>query len=642
MTGHRAEHRAFADARDSIAQALGDILDEIDAAVATIPGTHAPAPTRLHTLLADGTDRLSAEMGLARGYELVAPLPFGRRLNKAINAVPATADDARALLAGDAAQDPATQQHADAIRRLTDQAHVFGLADQDELIAALFLDRLDHPEDPAKAQLFAAECSGRVALAGRVLIEQSDIVIAVWDGVTTGHVGGTGHTIAMALDQGAPVIWIDPASPGDWRVLRAPETLALRTLETAPGDRGEILRALVQAVFRPAGSAGHPGAAMLRHERWRKRSSRLTHAYRRIELLFGGRSDRSRLRSLTKIYEMPDEIATGSAAGMLAIARALPGGDPSLVDRIVDGTLKRFAWADGVSTHLSDTYRGGMIVSFILSSLAIVGGTAYLPFVDADQKWAFALFELVLLCVILLITLRGQKRRWHGRWFETRRMAEYLRHAPLMLALGAARAPGRWPQGTETSWPEWYVRHTNREVGLPEMVVTPAYLRAALTGLIDAHVTGQRDYHFDKASRLTTVHRKLDHLSERLFQLAVVSVALYLACWGAALAGLFGEALPAGLAKTFTVLGVMFPTFGAGVAGIRYFGDFERFAAISEVTAEKLDSIHKRIGLLAAAPDSALHYGRVVELAHATDDIVFAEIENWQAVFGGKQVSVPV
>ncbi|RJT24389.1 hypothetical protein D5I55_02465 [Chakrabartia godavariana] len=30
------------------------------------------------------------------------------------------------------------------------------------------------------------------------------------------------------------------------------------------------------------------------------------------------------------------------------------------------------------------------------------------------------------------------------------------------------------------------------------------------------------------------------------------------------------------------------------------------------------------------------------DLARAADEVVFAEIENWQAVFGGKQITVPV
>ena len=152
-------------------------------------------------------------------------------------------------------------------------------------------------------------------------------------------------------------------------------------------------------------------------------------------------------------------------------------------------------------------------------------------------------------------------------------------------------------------------------------------------------MTSQRDYHFCKAKRLTTVHHNLDRFSTFLFQLAVASMALYLALrGGAALQVLDGEAVDHA-SKTFTVLGVHFPTFGAGIAGIH---DFERFAAISEVTAEKLDSVYARIVLPAQAPDEELHYDRVAELAHATGYIVFAKIENWQAVFGGKQIAVPV
>lgn len=645
VTGHRAAHRGFAEAERRIAAALSQILDHLEEAVATARpalGRKTMGPTRLHTLLADGTDRMAAEMALFRGYDLVAPLPFGRRLNRAINALPTTAADARSLLAGGDAQDPATQAHATAIRALTDQAHVFGLADQDDAITRLFLAKWDAPDAPGNAQLFSAECSKRVALAGRILIEQSDLIIAVWDGVTTGHIGGTGHTIEAALLLGTPVLWIDPAHPEGWRLLEAPEALAARDQTPATEDAALRLKALADSVFRPESAAGHPGVATLDREMWHQRSQRSRHAYRRIEALFAQKSGQSRLRSLTEIYETPAEIITGSGAAMLSAAHHLPGTDAAFLDRVAEGSLKRFAWVDGIAARLSDAYRGGMTVSFLLSSLAIVGGIAYIPVVPSSQKWLFALFELLLLSAILFITLHGQRTRLHARWFETRRMAEYLRHAPILLALGAARSGGRWPRGTETNWPEWYVRHALRDIGLPKMVMSPDYLRGALTTLLDAHVTGQRDYHFAKAKRLAAVHHNLDHLSERLFQLAVFSVALYLALRAGSAFGVIDPEGLEGASKYFTVLGVFFPTFGAGIAGIQYFGDFERFAAISEITAEKLSVIHTRITVLAQAPSDRLHFGLVADLARETDDVVFSEIENWQAVFRGKQITVPV
>ena len=96
------------------------------------------------------------------------------------------------------------------------------------------------------------------------------------------------------------------------------------------------------------------------------------------------------------------------------------------------------------------------------------------------------------------------------------------------------------------------------------------------------------------------------------------------------------------LSKTFTFLGVILPALGGAFAGIRYFGDFERFAAISRVTAEKLQQIEGRIAILLQASSSELHYAQIANLAHAIDDIVVTEIENWQSVFGSKQIAVPV
>ena len=644
ITGHRAGHPNFAANADAVASALAAVFDVLAAAAAAAPAAAGHAASdriRLHSLLANGTDQVAATQALARGWELVAPLPFDCHLNEAINALPTTAEDARALIEGRQPADPEVAAHARAIRALSEQAQLFELADRSEFIAQLYLSKLAAPDDFARAQLFAAETSIRVALAGRILIEQSDIVVGVWDGVTTAHVGGTGHTIAAALEMGAPVIWIDPARPAQWRVLRGPEALASLGAEPGGDGRAAIAALVRDALFVEGGSAP-ARTVMLDGERWHTASHVFSHAYRRIEALFGGPGQRSRLRSLRQVYETPAEIAGGSSAALLGAVRALPGADPAFAGKIEREVLQRFAWADGISAWLSDAYRGGMIVNFILSSLAIVGGTAYLPLVGSAQKWGFALFELALLLAILFITWFGTRQRWHSRWFETRRVAEYLRHAPLMLILGASRAPGRWPNGTETSWPEFYARHALRDVGLPAARVTPAYLRAVLTGLLARHVAEQGAYHAAKAQRLTRVHHNLDRASTFLFQLAVASVAIYLALRGAAGLHLVdGEAVDHA-SKLFTVLGVMFPTFGAGIAGIRYFGDFERFAAISEVTAQKLGSVGARIALLAPAPDSELHYGRVAELAHATDDIVFAEIENWQSVFGGKQITVPV
>jgi hypothetical protein len=174
------------------------------------------------------------------------------------------------------------------------------------------------------------------------------------------------------------------------------------------------------------------------------------------------------------------------------------------------------------------------------------------------------------------------------------------------------------------------------------MKVTPAFLKGALSLMRDHHVVPQRDYHRGKAKRLQRAQHNLDRLSEILFLFAVISVAIYLLIEVGAAFQWLPKELPHAVAKAFTFLGVLFPTLGGAFAGVHYFGDFERFAAISEITAEKLGDVATRIEILLAAPDSEITYARVSGLAHAIDDIVVNEIENWQSVFGGKHITVPV
>lgn len=642
VTGHRERHVGYSEKAAGIERVIAAIFKIVDDAANSVPllfGSDCLAPTRLHTLLVDGTDQMAAHLALEREWEVVTPLPFGRNLNLAINSAPKNADDARAMLDGEPIGDEGTSRRAAAITAVSDRAHILELADQDERIAELYLAKLESPDDFAKATAFEQESAKRAALAGRIVIEQSDVLVAVWDGQSTANIGGAGDMVATALNQGSPVVWINPNDPDRWQILYSPESLATHELPGAPQDQNIALALIVKNIFCPEDMRESGLPAFLK-EKWHDSSSRHAHAFRRVGALFDGGG--KPFRTLVQTYEKPEEIAIGTGAKLLDVTRDIAHADPALPGKIDGIAMQNFAWADGISCRLSDNYRSGMIINFLLSAFAIVGGILYLPLVPAEQKWFFALFEFLLLLGIVVITYCGQKYRWHGRWFETRRVAEYFRHSPLLLILGAARPPGQWLRGTVTSWPEWYVKQSLRCIGLPQAKITAPYLRSSLSALLECHVTPQRDYHFEKSKRLKAVHHNLDRFSEALFGLAVLSVATYLLLKGFSAAGWMDGALVLKLSKSFTVLGVLFPTFGAAIAGIRYFGDFERFAAISEVTAQKLDTIQNRADQLLEAPNSAIDYALVSALVHAADEVVVSEIENWQAVFGGKNITVPV
>jgi len=642
ITGHRVTNPSYRAHAPAIAGTLSALFAQIEGITASLPGPRGAL--RLLSLLVNGTDQVAAELALARGWELVAPLPFGADLNLAINAHPETSADAAALCHGQPAADPAVAARAAAIRAITARAQLFELADRDSEVEQLWRASLANPDDGDAARMFDALASDNVALAGRVMIERTDLVIAVWDGKVANLPGGTGHTVTAALGMGTPVLLIDPTAPRDWSILTRPEELGQpRAIPSGPPSDAEPGLARLTAIIRAAMVVDGWDPAALDHETWRARSTAGFGLYRRIERLFGG--DPGGFGSLRVEYEAPGAIAAGSAASLVAAAGAMPGGDAVLAARLRRDLLPMFAWADGVASHLADAYRSGMCVNFVLAALAVIVGLAYLPAGLAEVKWAFAAIELLLLAGILAITAAGSRREWHRRWFELRRVAEYLRHAPGLLLLGVSRPTGRWPrkggraQGSE--WPEHFARHAQRAVGLPRARLTKAYLRAGLAEVVLPHVTAQRAYHAAKAHRLERVHHRLDRAAEACFIFAVIAVLAYFLIKLGGIAAVLPKPWAATTSPLFTFLGVAFPTLGANLAGIRYFGDFERFGAISQVAAEKLGEIETRIGLLLSGAQTGLTYAAAADIMHALDETVVDEIESWQSVFGAKHLALP-
>ncbi|WP_073978107.1 hypothetical protein [Erythrobacter donghaensis] len=637
VTGHRATNPAYSAHAAAIAAALEALFARIDAICAGLPGERGPV--RLHSLLVDGTDQVAGELALARGWDLAVPLPFGAALNCAINAHPETLADVDALLAGRPAGNAAVEAKAAAIRSITARARMFELADRDAEIETLWRRSLADPEDRAAARAFETLTSDQVALAGRVMIEHTDLVVAVWDGKVANLPGGTGHTVAQALKLGAPVLLIDPALPDTWRILGRPEELGIPA-DPAAGPDAARLEAIIRAAVVVEGWS----PARLGEERWRPVSSRGFGLYRRIERVFGGAG--GALGSLRVEYEAPGAIVAGSGAEVVAAAAAMPGGDPAVVRELTEDVLPLFAWSDGIASRLADAYRSGMCVNFVLAALAVMVGILYLPAGMKESKWGFAAIELLLLGGILALTAAGSRLGWHRRWFAMRRVAEYLRHAPALLLLGVARPTGRWPRvggatGDGAAWPEHFARHALRDVGLPQAAATRDYLRAGLERIVLPHVCAQQRYHKAKAHKLETVHHRLDKVAEACFALAVASVLAYLSLKGAGMLGLIDKQVAGTLSPFFTFFGVAFPTLGANLSGIRYFADFERFGAISHVAAEKLRAIEERIGLLLSGAPQALTYAAAADLIHALDEAVVEEIASWQAVFGAKHLALP-
>ena len=323
VTGHRSIHPSFPPDTGNLEAAIAGLLAQIERAAkdTAVYNLKDPKPRfRMVSLLADGVDQIAAEIALDRDWALQAPLPFGVDLNTALASSPINAQDARAILDGGAPTDPETTKRAERTRAITRAAQVFEIRERDAMIEKVFLSTLEAPEVAAHASDLQHETAQRARIAGQILIEQCDVLIAVWDGTSTINVGGTGHTALRALEAGVPVFWIDPTDPSLIRLVRLPEALEIGTRSLSESECEDAVRSVITSIIGlgpPPEGGSQAGLTALSQTAWRDTSSRFSHAYRRVETLFGEKSWSRRFRSLRQRYERPDAIADGEHAPML-------------------------------------------------------------------------------------------------------------------------------------------------------------------------------------------------------------------------------------------------------------------------------------------------------------------------------------
>jgi len=99
------------------------------------------------------------------------------------------------------------------------------------------------------------------------IVDDADVLVAVWDGKPTNGLGGTGDVVAYARSMGKPVRWLNP---NDGRVvMERAEALRPREGSAAPsqrpGARTENPRAVVEAHFTELDTEASVRAPKVRH-----------------------------------------------------------------------------------------------------------------------------------------------------------------------------------------------------------------------------------------------------------------------------------------------------------------------------------------------------------------------------------------
>ncbi len=577
VTGHRLER-------------LGDTdLVALRAALHTLfqtLATEAKAPMRLVTSLADGADSIAADEALDLGWTLDAVLPLSRE------------------------------------DYFADFTEAQARADHEMLLAkahAVF--ELDGDRGVEGGSAIAYERAGRVVLA------QSDILVAVWDGGPVRGRGGAAQIVAEAVLAGIPVIHIDAAGVNQPRLLwdgLEEHDLGQQTIDSVPRGDLSALPGLMRGLIDAPRDASEQ-AMLAQFEAPTKPRRNWALAYPLLLAMMGVR----RLRTT-------DWAVADPARAMPAILGPCSGAalDASGFGAKLRTTLApRFARADAMATHVAQMFRSGYVTNFSFAALAVVLSLLGLALPSA-LKPVLIILEFMVIATILLVTRAGNRAKWHRRWLDNRHLAERLRCLTIAAQLGELEL--RSGADLRPGWVDWYARATARELGMPSVRVNAAYLacvRDGLTSLIDDQIA----YLKTDAHRMHRLEHRLHNLGTILFMMtAIICVSLLVFKMADKMVGMAAlDAVAHPFLTATTIASAAFPAIGAAIYGIRMQGDFAGTAERSESLAHNLATLRQVIDADALSFDTLKR-----RVARATD-LLTQDLASWLQTYHARPLTLP-
>ncbi|MBV9904346.1 MAG: hypothetical protein JO346_07170 [Alphaproteobacteria bacterium] len=598
VTGHRPGPKLSPDQAVAVRARVDAILAEIAQLTRAVVERDAWAfasrrpELSVVSALAEGADRIVAQAGLDAGMGLSAILPFARAEYR------------------------------------TDYATEASRAEYDALLAkssAVF--ELDGKRENANRAYEAA---------GLLMLANADIVIAIWDQMPAEGIGGTALIVEQATAADVPVILIDPRTPDApailWRADSALPT-AREGIEFVPRrPLGNLLASVIDIVVGTPRDPRErePLQALLKEKPspWN-----IAVAYPVMLYLLGVRQLR------WSDFYAPLHEDTGMRWGQ-HLQRQL--GDPTLGAIDTDTLHNAYAFIDQLSIRYAQIYRSAYVFNYIagaaavlLASIGLIYPAANLE-VALEFKAVMVAIEIGLITSILITLNLGTRRQWHRRWLQYRRLAETLRQLKMLSPTAAAARLDRPSDraGRAYGWVSWYARAVEREIPVPNIAVSPAYLAAVRDAVNESELKGQVSWNDRNVHAMEKAGHRLHLAGTFLFWATLIICIAFLVVY---LYSLYEKSfdLAEHMREPVVFLTALFPAIGAALSAIRSQADFETVARRSHETARDLDE------LVQALDREPLEFARLTDRIEKAVDVMMADNAEWHVLFRTRPLSLP-
>jgi hypothetical protein len=487
------------------------------------------------------------------------------------------------------------------------------------------------PANLAKIRRFLASASSSFELPGRrdegprayerandIILENIDLLIAVWDGEPARGRADTGDVVQRAATMGLPIIVIDPKQPAVPAILEAPDDQNLALSQVTESNRKPVLADLAgvvkQIMCPPPDRQGRLALRDLLTEEPHKVSRRFEY-----RILMGGLAKESNKRKTPSTSDvMTATVADGSDTDSLPNNAA----ELSFVGH-------RQHFVDDLAAVYGDLFRSSSVSAYLL----VVAGALASGIIWLMLPWlsttAIAVQALVN-GLVLLDSAFSSKRRWQERWLEYRVIAQRLRWIGLLhpLGLSVARPVTGTSKVNRDSWVNWYVGRSARSLGPPTGAADAAYLASA-TGELQKYLRQQLSYHHLSLRRLGLLEARLSLIAHA----ALIVSILVAAAFGVETVRAGGSG-SVGWKPVAILLLTILPATMTAMNGLRAEMDLDRLIERSAQTAVLLARINRAVS---SAP---VTFDRLAVAAIRSSAIMDNEMSEWRFVLESRRARV--
>lgn len=279
----------------------------------------------------------------------------------------------------------------------------------------------------------------------------------------------------------------------------------------------------------------------------------------------------------------------------------------------------KYARSSLLSKRYRDRYQRTIWAVYLLAPVAVA--VVAIQAILMPDIGLLSFVEPVAIFSVLILLALSRLDKWHNKWIDYRFLAERLRVAMALSAAGIRIEPFKYSSHYNLSHQSdyWVVKAFGWVWNmLPAPVAGPMDIGSVKKFLLDTWVKSQYNFYKEKSEENEKSHRLMDMAGYGLFLITLVAAILHIILGE-------GQSPYEGLTPValLTMVGILFPAFGASIGAIAFHRDYKR-------NAERYGQMISPLYVIIKQIEMTEDRGKVLELLETANELMLKENQDWR------------